>query len=150
MGPLIRWEPTTGLSRFRDEINRLLEDFFGETTEERVPANIMRVPSVDVIDQGNEILVRAEMPGIDKNNIQIEAAQQGLTIRAEIKKEEEEQKESFIRKERRMGFFQRIIPLPVEIKPNEVKATYKDGVLEVKLPKSEQAKSRQPVKVNVE
>lgn len=150
MGPLIRWEPTTSMSRFRDEMNRLLEDFFGETAEERAPAEVMRVPSMDVLDRGNEILVRAEMPGIDKNNIKIEAMPEALMIRAEVKKEGEEKNENFIRKERRMGYFQRIIPLPAEIKPEEVKASYKDGVLEIVLPKSEQAKARQPVKVNVE
>ena len=150
MGPIIRWEPMTNMVRFRDEMNRLLEDFFGETAEERAPAEAMRIPSVDVLDQGNDILVRAEMPGIDKENIKIEAMPEALMIRAEVKKEGEEKRENFIRKERRMGFFQRIIPLPVEVKPGDVKATYKDGVLSVTLPKSEQAKSRQPVKVNIE
>ena len=110
----------------------------------------MRTPSIDVIDQGNEILVRAEMPGVDKEHIKIEAMPEGLLIRAEVKKEEEVKRENVLRRERRMGFFQRIIPLPVEVKPDAVKANYKDGVLSVTLPKSEQAKSRQPVKVNIE
>jgi HSP20 family protein len=150
MGPLVRWDPFAGVTRLRQEMNRLLEDFFGETAEERAPAEMMRVPSVDVVDRDNDILVRAEMPGIDKNRIKVEATPDAVMIRAEMKKEEEEKKESYLRRERRMGYFQRLIPLPAEVKPNEVKASYHDGVLEITLPKSEQAKAKQPVRVNIE
>jgi len=150
MGRLIRWEPMTGMTRLRDEMNRLLEDFFGETAEERMPAEMMRIPSVDIVDRENDILVRAEMPGIDKDKIKVEATNEALNIRAEMRKESEEKGENMLRRERRMGYFQRVIPLPAEIKPNEVKANYRDGVLEITLPKSEQARTRQPVKVNIE
>lgn len=150
MGPLVRWEAFPGVSRLRQEMNRLLEDFFGETAEERAPSEMIRVPNVDVIDRENDILVRAEMPGIDKNQIRVEATPDALMIRAEMKKEEEEKKETYIRHERRVGYFQRLIPMPVEIKPGEVKASYHDGVLEVTLPKSEQAKAKQPVRVHIE
>ena len=150
MGPIIRWEPGGGVSRLRQEMNRLLEDFFGETAEERAPAEMMRVPSVDVIDRENDILVRAEMPGIDKEQVQVEAMPEALMIKAAVKREEEERKESYIRHERRVGSYQRLIPLPAEIKPEQVKASYRDGVLEITLPKSEQAKTKQPVRVNIE
>lgn len=150
MGRLIRWEPMMGLTRFRDEMNRMLEDFFGETAEERAPAEMMRVPVIDLVERENDILVRAELPGIDKDKIQIEAGPESLMLRAEIRQETEEKKENYLRRERRMGAFQRIIPMPVEVKPNEVRANYRDGVLEITLPKSEAARSRQSVKVNVE
>jgi len=150
MGPLVRWDPFPGVSRLRQEMNRLLEDFFGETAEERAPAEMMRVPNVDVIDRENDIMVRAEMPGIDKDQIRVEATPDALMIRAEMKKEDEEKKESYLRRERRIGYFQRLIPLPAEVKPGEVKAGYHDGVLEVTLPKSEQAKAKQPVRINIE
>lgn len=150
MGPIVRWEPMAGMARLRDEMNRLLEDFFGETAEERAPASMMRVPSVDVVDRESDICVRAEMPGIDKDNITVQATPDALLLRAEMAQEHEEKQENYLRKERRMGTFQRLIPLPAEVKPGEVKAAYKDGVLEVTLPKSETAKQKQPVKVNVE
>ena len=150
MGPLIRWEPTAGMSRLRDEMNRLLEDFFGEVSEERMPSEVMRVPTIDVVDKDNEVLVRAEMPGIDKDNLKIEATPDAVLLRADVKKEHEEKKDNFIRRERRVSTYQRIIPMPVEIKPSGVKASYHDGVLEVTLPKSDQAKSRQPVRVKVD
>lgn len=150
MGPIIRWDPYVGVARFQKEMNRLLEDFFGETAEERAPAEMMRVPSVDVIDRDNDILIRAEMPGIDKDKIQVQATNDAVMIKAEMKQEAEEKKENFVRRERRMGVFQRLIPLPNEVRPDQVKANYKDGVLEIVLPKSEQAKMKQPVQVNIE
>ncbi|MHB9024003.1 MAG: Hsp20/alpha crystallin family protein [Armatimonadota bacterium] len=149
MGSLIRWEPFTDMTRLRREMNRLLEDFFGEGAEETAP-EVMRIPSVDVLDRENEIVIRAEMPGIDKENIQLQAMPEALQIRAETRKESEEKGENYLRRERRMGVFQRIVPMPAEIKPDAVKAHYKDGVLEITLPKSEQAKSHQPVKINIE
>lgn len=149
MGPLIRWEPTTGTRRFRDEMNRLLEDFFGETGEERLGGEMMRIPTLDVVDHENAILVRADMPGIDRDKIELQATPDTLTLRAQMHEEHEERKENYLRRERRSGSFQRTVPLPVEIKPSEVTANYKDGILEVTLPKSEQAKSQQPVKVNI-
>lgn len=150
MGRLIRWEPMTGMTRLRDEMNRLLEDFFGETAEERAPAEMMRIPTIDIIDSENDIKVRAEMPGIDKENIKIEASGDAVLLQAQMKQVHEEKTDTYLRRERRLGSFQRVIPMPVEIKPNEVKATYHDGILEISLPKSEQAKSRQPVKVAIE
>ncbi len=150
MGPLIQWEPLAGMRRLRSEMNRLLEDFFGETAEERAPTEMVRIPTVDVLDRENDILVRVDMPGIDKDNIKVEAMPEALLIRAEMKKEAEETQGNYIRQERRFGAFQRIIPMPVEVKPAGVTARYHDGILEVTLPKSDQARARQPVKVNVE
>lgn len=150
MGRLIRWEPMMGISRLRDEMNRLMEDFFGETTEERAPAEMMRIPSIDVEERENEVVVHAEMPGVDKDKIRVEATTDSLLLSAEIKKEEEKKEANYIRRERRMGTFQRIIPMPAEIKPADVHASYHDGVLDITLPKSEAAKSRQPVRVNIQ
>lgn len=150
MGPLIRWEPMTDLTRLRREMNRLLEDFFGDTAEERVPAEMTRIPTVDVVDRDSDVVVRAEMPGIDKDQIQLQATPEVLMLRAEMTKESEEKKENYLRRERRVGRYERVVPMPAEVKPDGVKAHYHDGVLEVTLPKSEQAKSRQPVKINIE
>jgi len=140
----------TTISRLRHDMNRLLEDFLGETTEERAPGEMVRVPVVDIVDRENDLLVRAEMPGIEKENMQVTSTPDSLTIQAEIKKETEEKTESFYRHERHFGTFQRTIPLPVEVITTGVKAAYHDGVLEVTLPKSEKAKATQPVKVPIE
>jgi HSP20 family protein len=131
-------------------MDRLIEDFFGEFPAERVLPERMRVPSVDVVDRPNDILVRAEMPGMTKESIRVDATPESLTLCGEMKEEKEERGEQFYRRERRMGMYQRVIPLPVQIKPSEVKARYKDGILEVTLPKTEEAKTQQPVKVSIE
>ena len=150
MGPIVRWEPTQALSRMREDMNRLMEDFFGEAVREPGAVEGIFTPTIDVLDRPNEVVVRAELPGVDKDNIKIEATPESLTLRAEVRKEKEEKGENFMRRERRFGAFQRLIPLPVHIKPNEVKASYHDGVLEVTLPKTEEARSQQPVQVNIE
>lgn len=154
MGPLVRWEPITSTAaRLRQEMDRLIEDFFGEFPAERVLPERMRVPSVDVVDRPNDILVRAEMPGMTKESIRVDATSESLTLCGEMKEEKEEKEErgeQFYRRERRMGMYQRVIPLPVQIKPNEVKARYKDGILEVTLPKTEESKTKQSVKVSIE
>ena len=150
MGPMIRWEPMATMSRLRHEMNRLLEDFFGETAEERAPGEFVRVPVADVVDRENDILVRAELPGIDKDSLQVQATPDTLMILGTVKKEAEEREKDFYRRERRIGVFQRTIPLPVEVDANGVKAAYHDGVLEVTLPKTEKAKTTQPVHVPIE
>ncbi len=149
MGPLVRWEPTRALSRLREDMNRLMEDFFGETLETPAFTEGLLMPTVDVIDRPHEILVRAEIPGVEKDQLKVNAAPESVTLDATIRKEHEEKGESFIRRERRIGSFHRVIPLPAEVKPNEVKATYRDGVLEVTLPKTETAKT-QAVQVTID
>lgn len=149
MGPLVRWEPISELGRLRDEMNRIIEDFFGEPAE-RETREMLRVPSVDVMDRGDTLVVRCELPGLKKENLHLETTPETLLIRGEVKKEEKEEKEKFIRRERVWGSFQRVVPLPVEVKPDGVTAGYKDGVLEVTLPKSEQARTQKPVEIRVE
>ena len=114
MGPMVRWEPTTTIQRLRDEMNRLIQDFFGEVGEERVPTELTRVPTVDILDRGNDLLVRAELPGVDKDNIRVEATPEAVLIHAEGKKEAETREENYVRRERRVTTYQRVVPLPVE------------------------------------
>ncbi|OPZ84883.1 MAG: Acid shock protein [bacterium ADurb.Bin429] len=149
MGPLVRWQPVSELGRLRDEMNRIIEEFFGEPTEGE-PRETVRIPSVDVIDRDDVLVVRSELPGLSKDNLHLEATTDALLIRGEVTKREEEKKERYLRRERVWGSFQRIVPLPTEVKPDEVKATYTDGMLEVTLPKSEQARERKPKAIPVE
>lgn len=149
MGPLVRWEPISELGRLRDEMNRIIEDFFGEPTEKE-PRAMLRVPSVDVIDHGETLLVRAELPGMTRDHLRIEATPEALLIRGEMAKSEEEKQERYLRRERVWGGFQRLVPLPVEVKPDAVTASFTDGVLEVSLPKTEQARTSTPVEITVQ
>lgn len=120
LGRLIRWEPLTGMSRQRDEINRLLEDYFDESAEERAPAEMARILLIDVVDRKDDVLVQAEISGIDKENLHIEALQDAVMICVDMRQEHEEKEQNFIRRERRLGTFQRIIPMPSGVKPGDV------------------------------
>lgn len=108
-----------------------------------------RMPKVDVVDRDNEIVVRAELPGIDKKDLDVSMTDNTVTIKAETKKEEEEGEEGgdYYRHEISKGAFARTVTLPADVDTNKSKAKFKDGVLELTVPKMERAK-RQSIKVD--
>ena len=103
-------------------------------------------PRVDVIDRDTEVVVKAELPGVTKENLDVSLAENTVTIKASTKHEEKEEKGQYHRHEMSRGEFQRTIMLPAEIKGEEAKATFKDGVLNLVLPKAAPAK-RKTIKV---
>lgn len=105
-----------------------------------------RVPSVDVIDRDSEIQLRAEIPGVDKKDLDISVTENSVSIKGSTKHEETEEKGEYYRRETSSGSFSRTVTLPSEVDSSTVKATFKDGVLEMTLPKMKQAK-RQKVSV---
>jgi HSP20 family protein len=100
------------------------------------------MPALDVYEEKDEIVVKAELPGMTKEEIQINLTGDVLTIKGEKKKEEEIKREDYRYQERSYGSFLRSVELPCEVKPDQVKAAFKDGVLEVRMPKTEEAKTR--------
>jgi HSP20 family protein len=109
----------------------------------------LRVPALDVYEENEEIVVKGELPGLSKDNIQVDLTGNRLTIKGEKKKHEEVKSENYYRSERSFGSFARTVELPVDVKVDAAKASFKDGILEVRLPKSEEAKKKQ-VKLPVE
>jgi len=101
-----------------------------------------QMPAVDVIDQDNEVLVRAEVPGVTKEDLDVSVAANSVTIRGHSKREEEEKKGEYFRRETSYGKFSRTVGLPAEVDTDNAKAKFKDGVLEVTLQKVEHAKQR--------
>jgi HSP20 family protein len=147
---LMRWDPFGGLSRMRDEIDHMLEDFFtGRPAMARVGEGL-RIPSVDVEETDGAVVVRAELPGVKKENLDIEVTPDALVIKAQAREEKEKRERHFYRRERSWGMFQRVVPMPVEVKAKEAKATFNDGLLEVTLPKIEAEKKPEAVKVKPE
>ena len=106
-------------------------------------------PAIDVVDEKNEVVVKAEVPGLSKDDITVELTESSLIIRGEKKREKEVKEENYYRSEREYGSVYRSIELPVPVKPQDVKATFKDGVLEIRMPKTEVAKPKS-VKVRVQ
>lgn len=144
---IIRWEPFDEMMTLRESMDRLFEDFF--TRRPRAAAPLVWQPAVEIFETENEVVVKAELPGIDPKNVRVTITPEGLTIKGEAKIEQEEKGRNYYRRELRYGTFQRTVPLPTEVKSEETKATFRHGVLEVKVPKAERAKPK-TVKVDVE
>ncbi|MBC7331798.1 MAG: Hsp20/alpha crystallin family protein [Synergistetes bacterium] len=145
--PVRREEGIFGsLERIHEELDRWFNDvvssFFGSW--DRPSLRIWDIPAwgprIDLYDQGNELVLKAEVPGIDPKDIDVRLLEDRVVIRGEIRKDEEVREENYYRSERAYGSFARTIPLPVSIKPSEAKASYKNGVLTLVLPKAEPEK----------
>ncbi|HEC79287.1 MAG TPA: Hsp20/alpha crystallin family protein [candidate division WOR-3 bacterium] len=137
---LIRWEPFRDLVSLRDDFDRLLENFFGRGPIEKEE---FWAPVMDVVESNGNIEVKAELPGMKKEDIKVTVKDNILSVSGERKQEKETKDKTFHRIERYYGKFCRSIELPSEVDPDKVKATYKDGVLNITLPKPESAKPKQ-------
>jgi len=102
----------------------------------------LHAPRVDVLDRGKDLLVRAEIPGMNKDDLHISLTDQTVTIRGESHKESKDEKGDYFRREISRGEFQRTLALPVEVQGDKASASFKDGVLELVLPKSDKPASR--------
>lgn len=140
---LVKWEPFEGLTRFRQEIDRLFEDFFGTTPLMRGNGNQVWEPAVEIAETDDALVVKAQVPGVKKEQLHLSVTDNMLTLSGEMKEEEEKQEKNYYRREIRYGAFQRTIPLPVAVKSDQAKAQLKEGILEVTLPKSEQVKRKE-------
>ena len=105
-----------------------------------------RIPKVDVIDRDKEIVIHAELPGVNKDDLDVSLTENAVNIRASTKHEEKEEKGEYFRREMSRGEFQRTIPLPVNVDSENAKASFKDGIMELTLPKVKNSK-RKTIKV---
>lgn len=144
---IIRWEPFDEMMSLRESMDRLFEDFFSRRP--RTAGPLVWQPAVEVFETDNEVVVKAELPGIDPKNVSVTVTSEGLSIKGEARAEHEEKGRNYYRRELRYGAFQRTIPLPNEVKSEETKASFRHGILEVKIPKAERVRPK-TVKVEVE
>ena len=144
---LVPWRPLAEIDSLRREMDRLWERFFGERPVEWLGGEW--VPPLDVSETKNDLIVKAELPGIDPKEVEVTIANGVLTIKGEKKQEKEEKGENYHLMERSYGAFSRSIRLPSDVDEGKIKATYKDGILKVVLPKSEKAKEK-TVKIEVQ
>ena len=103
---------------------------------------IPRQPAVEISEEKDQVIVKAEIPGLKKEDLQVNLSNSLLTIRGERKQEEEKKGKGYYYSERSYGSFSRSIQLPAEVRSDKVSASFKDGVLEIRLPKTEEAKQR--------
>jgi len=150
--------PTRALSPLRSwerEIERRFEDFpffrwprFRDFEPFRFSRELrLRAPTLDIYEEKDDVVVKAELPGLTKDDIEISVTNSTLTLKGEKKREEEVKEKDFYRCEREYGSFLRTIDLPA-VKAEGATATFKDGVLKIRLPKAEEAK-RKLVKIDV-
>lgn len=151
-GQLQRVEPTRVAAPFED-IDRWFENFFPRgwmrpfrtewpTLGEMAAPFEGRMPKVDVIDRDDEVVVRAEVPGVEKDNLDVSVSDNTVTIKGESRHEEKEEKGDYYRCEISRGAFTRTVALPHYVDSEGAKAKFADGVLELTLPKVEKAKRR--------
>ncbi|MBW1680948.1 MAG: Hsp20/alpha crystallin family protein [Deltaproteobacteria bacterium] len=137
MTSLLPWRDRQ-VDRFRSEVDRLFEDFFTRDPFRGFLGEGDWMPAVDVSETGKKIVVKAEVPGMDAKDIDISLNGRVLTIKGEKRDEHKEEGENYHRVERRYGTFSRTFELPADVDANKVKATYKDGVLKLELPKTKE------------
>ena len=139
---IVRWSPFRDLMGIQQEVNRLFDDLMTRRTEAGTEGAVW-VPAVDVLETGAEIKVKVEAPGVEKDDFKISVQNNVLTVRGEKKMERETSEENYHRVERVYGSFFRALDLPSGVQADKVKANYKDGVLTITLPKSEEAKPKE-------
>lgn len=139
---IVPWKPFGEVSSLRKEMDNLWNNFLGETSFPRYfPKDWL--PSVDVSETEDQLLIKAELPGLEATDVSVSISGDLLTIKGEKKKEEEKKDEHFHSSERFYGSFQRSFRLPVNIKTDEVDATFKNGVLQVALRKTEETRKKE-------
>jgi len=137
------------LSRMREEMDRLFEDFFSTRPGRTDLLEGAWHPNVDISETDDEIIVKAELPGLTHDDINISLTDNVLTLKGEKKQEKEDKGENYHRVERNYGNFQRTFTLPVSVQSENTKAAFKNGVLTINVPKTEEAKHKE-IKINVE
>ncbi len=152
---IVKVEPTRPLSRF-EEMEREFEDFFRRPFSMMMPSwrlapQMAEVasPVVDIFEDNGNVVVKAEMPGMTKDSLDVRIADNVLTISGEKKKEEKVEKQNYFRMERSYGSFSRSFSLPSDVETDKIKAQFKDGILEITVPKTAEAMKKQK-KVNIE
>lgn len=149
---LVKWGPLKELEEMRREMDRLFDDFFPVQRRRRVwdekPVAGIIVPNIEIYDRTNEIVFRAELPGVKKEDIDLSVTQDSLTIKGQLKREEEVKPETLYVSEISYGSFARTVTLPVEIDSEKAVATFNNGILELVLPKKEEARPKE-IKIEV-
>jgi HSP20 family protein len=151
---IVKGEPARALSPFETmerrfaAMERMFEDFFRRPFSllgpSRWPAAEIEemTPAVDLFEEKDDVVVKAELPGMKKENINVDFRDGTLTISGEKKQEEKIEKKDYYRFERSYGSFSRSLRLPTDVQTDKAKASFKDGILEVRIPKTEEAKKK--------
>jgi HSP20 family protein len=140
---LVRWEPVRELTSLQSEMNRLFNTFFDTPTPGNGGTAARRwIPAMDLVETDEHFVLKADLPGLNEDDVNIEVEDNVLTVSGERKAEHEDKREGYYRVERSFGAFRRSLTLPEGVHPESVSATFDKGVLEVRIPKPEERKPR--------
>lgn len=142
-----RWEPFRNVSDIQGEVNRLFDTFLGRPVQTS-PAMRPWLPSVDMHETKDELVLSVEVPGLSEKDVTVSITGDLLSIKGERRVADQTKDEKYLHVERVYGQFERLIELPMAVQPDKVKATYRDGVLTITLPKAEELKPRE-IKVDI-
>jgi HSP20 family protein len=145
---VVSWNPFAEMADLRREMDHVFGEFFGRTPSRMASTEAIWSPLVDVHETKEGYQLQVELPGVKQEDIQVSIEGETLTLKGERKHEAEVKEDEYHRVERSYGRFERSIVLPSVVDPGQVKATYRDGVLEILLPKKEEAKPKE-IKVEV-
>ena len=144
---MVKWDPLRDLVSIQDRMNRLFEQTLSRSrTEEAITASTWS-PAVDIYETPETIIMKADLPGLSREDIEIQLQDNTLTLRGERRFAKDVQQENYLRIERAYGAFQRSFTLPATVQQDRIRAVFRDGVLELTLPKAEEAK---PKKIAIE
>lgn len=141
---LVKWNPRKDFFSLHHHINSMFDDFFYPTARQNFHSSLTEWnPIVDIYESDDQIVIKADLPGIEKKDIHIDVKDHVLTIRGERTSENEVKKHNFFCRERALGRFERSFTLPSKVDAEKIKAGYKDGVLKIEVPKPEEQKPKQ-------
>ena len=147
MNSVVRWNPISNFASVQGELNRVMEDVFGRRGRTDEGGAVVWHPPVDIEEQPDRYTLHLELPGMRPEDVKITIEDNRLVVRGEKTRTEEQKNATYHRVERVYGTFERSFTLNHAVKADKIEATYRDGVLEVTVPKAEEAKAREiPIK----
>ena len=147
---LVKWDPFRDVAELQNRINRMFDDSFGPSRDREDEVNMCAwKPAVDIYETETGVILSVDLPGVGKENVAVEVKDNILTLKGERFPKNEINQETYYRQERCYGSFQRSFTLHHNIQPNLIKATFKDGMLEIEIPRPEEEQPKK-ITVNVE
>jgi HSP20 family protein len=147
-GSVDRWEPFRNLVDIQGEVNRLLDTFVGRPAMGPSGQGRTWLPAVDMHETKDDLVLKVELPGVREKDVAVSITGDLLSIKGERRWEDESKEHQFLHVERVYGKFERLIQLPMAVQADKVKAAYRDGVLDITLPKAEELKPRE-IKIDI-
>jgi HSP20 family protein len=138
------WQPFTEIETIREQLDKV----FDQRAATRDNSETAWMPALELVDAGDNFVLKAQLPGIDPKDIDVQVTRKAISISGERRYENTEEKPGYVRSEFRYGKFHRVLPLPAHIQNDSVQAEYKDGILMLTLPKVAEARNK-VVKINL-